>query len=296
MTDGLSKVCPHKLVQGLASIQHIKLREAGLTVEQIDLLMLEIMRSNTIKSLDIIDKNISMANMENMVAAFISLESLSLHYGTLIGDRTIDTFLRQMGTSQSRLVELSLRNISLSHVDPLVLGLAVKNLQSLEIMISDLSSIQLDFIFTTFAKRKHQGLKHLRLSYNDLSLLSASLFVDVCQNCQVLEVFNAKVTTEQMEGLFKCLATSTNSTLQELNVNYNDLSQVSPDVLAQGVNKLHKAFLYKTELSEEQISKVLDYGMKQSKLFHLDLRYNVKRNSSCHLTRYLRSHVYKIEI
>ena len=108
-------------------------------------------------------------------------------------------------------------------------------------------------------------------------------------------MFNTKLTTDQMEGLFRCLSTSTR--LRELNLNYNDLSQVSSSVLAEGLNKLHKAFLYKTELSEEQMEAVLDYGMKQSKLYHLDMRYNVRRNnSSCHLTKYLRSHVYKIEL
>ena len=47
--------------------------------------MIEIIDGDNIKSLDIIDKNISQANVQNMIEAFNSLESLSLHYGTIIG-------------------------------------------------------------------------------------------------------------------------------------------------------------------------------------------------------------------
>ena len=37
------------------------------------------------RSLDLIDKNLFQADVETMIAAFNSLDSLSLHHGTLIG-------------------------------------------------------------------------------------------------------------------------------------------------------------------------------------------------------------------
>ena len=85
-----------------------------------------------------------------MIAAFNSLESLSLHYGTLIGATNMASFLAAMGSSPSSLKELSLRNISLSHVEPGTLGRAVRGLTSLEIMISDLTPAQQEAVFTTF--------------------------------------------------------------------------------------------------------------------------------------------------
>ena len=142
-------------------------------------------RSNTIKSLDIIDKNLSQANVETMISAFTRLESLSLHYGTLIGARTMETLFREMTSTTSRLRRLSLRNISLSHVEPAVLGAGVRNLQSLEIMISDLDPAQLHHIFSTFSSRHNTSLDHLCLSQNDLSQLSPQLFIQVCKNCKV---------------------------------------------------------------------------------------------------------------
>ena len=293
LTDGLSKIDPEKFVRGISTIKHIKLRETGLTVDQINLLMAEIINSKVIKSLDLIDKNLFQANVETMIAAFNSLESLSLHYGTLIGNTNMNLFLTAMGDGESKLKELSLRNISLSHVDPIIVGRAVKNLTSLEIMISDLVPAQLESMFETFAIRKF-CLKQLCLSHNDLSMLSPKLFIEVCKNVENLEIFASKVTKAQMEGLFE--AASCQSNLKELNVNYNDLSQVNSKIMAKGLNKLFKAFLYKTELSEEQVETILDYGMKESNLYHLDMRYNVRSSSSCHLTKYLKSHVYKIEI
>ena len=68
-----------------------------------------------------------------MIAAFNSLESLSLHYSTLIGATNMASFLAAMGSSPSSLKKLSLRNISLSHVEPGTLGSAVRGLTSLEI-------------------------------------------------------------------------------------------------------------------------------------------------------------------
>ena len=128
-----AKIEPGKLVRGLAGVRSIKLRETGLTVEQINLLMAEILRSKVIRSLDLIDKNLSQADVETMIAAFNSLESLSLHYGTLIGATNMASFLAAMGSSPSSLKKLSLRNISLSHVEPGTLGSAVRGLTSLEI-------------------------------------------------------------------------------------------------------------------------------------------------------------------
>ena len=75
----------YSFFRGIARIKHLKLRETGLTVDQINLLMIEIIDGDNIKSLDIIDKNISQANVQNMIEAFNSLDSLSLHYGTIIG-------------------------------------------------------------------------------------------------------------------------------------------------------------------------------------------------------------------
>ena len=145
LTDGLSKIEPGKLVRGLAGVRSIKLRETGLTVEQINLLMAEILRSKVIRSLDLIDKNLSQADVETMIAAFNSLESLSLHYGTLIGATNMASFLAAMGSSPSSLKKLSLRNISLSHVEPGTLGSAVRGLTSLEI-----TPAQQEAVFTTF--------------------------------------------------------------------------------------------------------------------------------------------------
>ena len=290
LTDGLSKIEPGKLVRGLAGVRSIKLRETGLTVEQINLLMAKVIRS-----LDLIDKNLSQADVETMIAAFNSLESLSLHYGTLIGATNMASFLAAMGSSPSSLKELSLRNISLSHVEAGTLGRAVRGLTSLEIMISDLTPAQQEAVFTTFCRRPAgPRLDHLCLSHNDLSQLSPLLFVEVCKHVKCLEIFNSKVTKAQMEGLFE--AVSSKSPLRELNVNYNDLSQVSSTTMARGLNNLHKVFMYKTELTEGQVEAILDYGMRESRLYHLDIRYNIRPNSSCHLTKYLRSHVYKIEL
>ena len=152
LTDGLSKIHPDTFVSGLASIRNIKLRETGLTVDQINLFFQHIITSNVIKSLDLIDKNLSQANVEFMIEAFNSLESLSLHYGTLIGDVQMGLFLTSMSV-RTNITQLSLRNIKLNHINPDLLGRAVSNLTSLEIMISDLTPEQLDSIFSSLARR-----------------------------------------------------------------------------------------------------------------------------------------------
>ena len=292
LTDGLSKIPPDTFVSGLASIRNIKLRETGLTVEQINLFFQHIISSNVIKSLDLIDKNLSEANVEYMTQAFNSLESLSLHYGTLIGDIQLRLFLTSMSIRTS-LTQLSLRNIKLNHISPQLLGQAVRGLTSLEIMISDLSPEQLDAMFSSLARRKEVS-GHLCFSHNDLSSLQPDLFVAVTRNVRSLDLYNSRVTQGQMEGLLNALAIK--PTVREINLNYNDLSQVDAQVLAQGLNQVSKAFLYKTELTEVQVEAILDQGMKQSRLMHLDLRYNIRRNAPCHLTKYLKSHIYKIEI
>ena len=292
LTDGLSKIHPDTFVSGLASIRNIKLRETGLTVDQINLFFQHIITSKVIKSLDLIDKNLSQANIDFMIQAFNSLESLSLHYGTLIGDVQMGLFLTSMSVT-TNISQLSLRNIKLNHINPDLLGRAVRNLTSLEIMISDLTPEQLDSIFSSLARRT-ELTSHLCFSHNDLSSLQPDLFVAVTRNVCSLDLYNSKVTTDQIEALLKAVAIK--PAVREINLNYNDLSQVDAQVLARGLNQVSKAFLYKTELSEVQVEAILAQGMKQSRLIHLDLRYNIRRNAPCHLTKYLTSHIYKIEI
>ena len=227
-----------------------------------------------------------------MIQAFNSQESLSLHYGTLIGDVQMGLFLTSMSVT-TNISQLSLRNIKLNHINPDLLGRAVRNLTSLEIMISDLTPEQLDSMFSSLARRT-ELTSHLCFSHNDLSSLQPDLFVAVTRNVCSLDLYNSKVTTDQIEALLKAVAIK--PAVREINLNYNDLSQVDAQVLARGLNRVSKAFLYKTELSEVQVEAILAQGMKQSRLIHLDLRYNIRRNAPCHLTKYLTSHIYKIEI
>ena len=89
--------------------------------------------------------------------------------------------------------------------------------------------------------------------------------MDVFKDIQVQEIFCAKVTTAQMEALFKAVSAS-KCCLRELNCNYNDLSEVDPESLALGVNSLYKAYLYKSELSEIQVEAILQHNTRQSRL------------------------------
>ena len=177
------------------------------------------------------------------------------------------------------------------------MGRSVRNLCSLEIMISDLTPAQLEAMFLTFSRREAGArLSQLCLSHNDLSEVTPALFVEVCRHVEVLEIFCAKVTTAQMEALFKALSSKT-SLMRELNTNYNDLSQVEAETLARGVNSLHKANLYKTELSESQVEAILDHSLRESSLYNLDLRMNNRNYTSCNIyAKSMKSRIYKVEL
>ena len=70
-----------------------------------------------------------------------------------------------------------------------------------------------------------------------------------------------------MEAIFAALHTS--SQLKILDIGYNNLSSVDPDVLARGVNKLETVHIDSTKLTEEQKTRILTQSLLTTNLKEL---------------------------
>lgn len=291
--DGLSKVCPEVLGKGLANIESVKLHEVCLTVEQINNIMTRLEEGAFLKSLDVYDSinsRISESSSTLLASSFNKLESLTMYNASLGKNRTL-LFLERMA-EKSRLKHLNIRSNSLRGIPPIIMARAFQCLTSLNIEDTDISAPQLETFFQSLQDQSWRQLAEVSIGHNDLSTVDSNIFASALNNIAKVNVNATSITKDQVEELFKAILMK--SFLKQLNLSTNDFSSVNTSLMAAAINKLEKAFMFGTGLTEYQVEAILNVGLKETNLVYLDLRHNLSKKSPNKLTKYIRSYVDEI--
>merc|ERR1711884_738312 len=61
------------------------------------------------------------------------------------------------------------------------------------------------------------------------------------------------------------------SNVEELDISYNNLAYIAPDLLSTSLNKVEKINLFHTELTEAQLESLLTLMSKDTAVKHLDI-------------------------
>ena len=161
--------------------------------------------------------------------------------------------------------------------------LSVANPQSLAEAVSTLEKVKLDRVLTTEqskamfdrlaveSKLKSKfKLKSLDIGWTDLSSVAIqSLAMVVSQ----VEEATLDLTTQQITAIFN-KATEEDCQLKVLNLHWNDLFQVNPDVMVTAVNKMDKVSLGCVSLNAIQCNAIFWLAAGKSKLKELDISDN----------------------
>ena len=119
---------------------------------------------------------------------------------------------------------------------------------------------------------EHKSIKELNISQSDLSKVSSETLAMVVNSMEQVNMFNAKLTSEQCEQLFHHMAAHTR--LAVLSIGCVNISGVTPATLAAGLNRVSIARLCSTAITTTQLE-ALFTGMAQgSELKEVDLGHN----------------------
>jgi len=157
-----------------------------------------------------------------------------------------------------------------SSVDPELLAQAVTQLEEVMLWYSYLTPQQVTAICT--AMTGNSQLKTLHLSDINLSTVDAGILAQVVTQLEEVGLWATDLTPQQVEAIFAALDTSCQ--LKILRIGGSNLSSVDPDVLARVANKLETVDIAKTQLTGQQMTRILTRSLLTTNLKELDMRGN----------------------
>ena len=117
------------------------------------------------------------------------------------------------------------------------------------------------------AMTTNSPLKILKLAKNEVNSVDAKLLGQAVNQLEEVDLYDTKLTTQQAENILVAIITS--SKLKVLNIQNNKLSSVDPDIMAKAVNKLDSVEMYNTDLTQQQITKILSRSLVKTSLDHI---------------------------
>ena len=117
------------------------------------------------------------------------------------------------------------------------------------------------------AMTTNSPLKILKLAKNEVNSVDDKLLAQAVNQLEEVDLYDTKLTTQQAEEILVAIITS--SKLKVLNMQNNKLSSVDPDIMAKAVNKLDSVEMYNTDLTQQQITKILSRSLVKTSLDHI---------------------------
>ena len=136
--------------------------------------------------------------------------------------------------------------------------------QRLDISNFDLNSMNWGKLLRDMCNSK---IKELDLSQVDLTILDDKLNI-IIPGLSKLNVSKTWIYTEQIESILVSIISS--HTMEELNLDYVDLTEVKPDLLARAVSVLKKVNLKDTLLPIDSCIEVMEKCLETSNLRHVN--------------------------
>ena len=109
-------------------------------------------------------------------------------------------------------------------------------------------------------------------SRNNLSGVDPGLMAKAVTNLETLDIRASRLTSHQAAAVFTGVIEG--SKMTELNIDWNDLSEVDPGLLAKVVTKLQKFYIKDTKLTQQQAAAILTAVSEGSRLTTLNISGN----------------------
>jgi len=164
------------------------------------------------------------------------------------------------------LKSLDISHINLPSVQPTLLAKAICQREKVDMGRSLFSPAQADAIFQSLGKSCNLNI--LSIFNTNLSRVKPQLLGSAMTQMSQITLWRTQLTAKQTEAIFEALLASPGK-LRILDLSFNNLSTVSPKVLAVTVNSLRIVGLGCTGLTGEQVNAILSRALVTSSLTSL---------------------------
>jgi len=144
----------------------------------------------------------------------------------------------------------------------------VVELEELRLCGTSLTSEQCEALFLAL-NEGDKWLERLHISYCNLATIDPAHLAKVLSSLQEVAVMYSSLTPLQLRTLFLCIIQG--STLLKVDLSYNDLSSVDPDLLAEAINKLESVTMNRTCVTSDQVTNILVQSLETTSLTELNI-------------------------
>ena len=202
-----------------------------------------------LRALDISDTPLPRIDADLLASSITGrLTKLVIWETHLTTDQAEALLTRLAITHQLRSLDISYND--LSEVEPQLLARAVVELEELRLSGTSLTSEQSEALFYALNEADN-WLDCLHISYCNLSTIDPAHLTKVLLRLQEVSVMYSSLTPLQLDSLF--LSIIHGSSLVTVDLSYNDLSSVDPEILAEAINKLESVTMNRTCVTCDQV-------------------------------------------
>jgi len=320
--DGdLSSVEPELLARAVVQLEEVDLRYTRLTTNQVNTIFTSMTGNCKLKTLRVCGNDLSTVEADVLAQAVTKVEEVDMSNCGLTPQQVTALCRAMEGNSKLKKLRIctatvflnsdsssalcySYRN-NLSLVDADTLAQAVALLEEVDLMDTQLTPLQVTSICTSIIGSSK--LKSLAFCKNNLSTVNVRLLAQVVWKLDEVKLRNTHLTTRQAEAIFAALPSTEMRHkprhlrprhLMALEICDNNLSSVDPDVLAKGANMVDYLDLRCTQLTRQQVVKVLTHHLTDfTILFGLKIGGNGRieeelvKDAKCHFKWVMKGYV-----
>ena len=256
-------VCGDKLAAAVTGLECLELEDTVMTADQAAAVFsLTVQSSARLKQLKLstpLSEDVSLALLPHslLAAAFNRLEVLHLRW-IVLSEEFWDIFLQLMSIDTA-LKELIFEYQGLHNVAPRVFSTALNKLKVVDLSQVLVDQSQCRALLEAIAK--DTNIEHLDISSNNLANIEPNMLAEAINKVRKVDISDTNLTTNQVEQILRGIGTSK---LQDLDIDQNNLKEISPELLATAVNSLDRVVISK--LSLEQTDRLFDTLSKFSSL------------------------------
>merc|ERR1712142_833764 len=225
-----------------------------------------------IVSLDLTNAGIAFVPIEILAKALNNLETLKMTLITISNEHANAFFTHMQEFTNLKQLEIDTKNTNINSVNPRIFSKAIVKLTKVTLKYTYLSTEQLELMFQQILK-KGSALTHLDVGTNDVSGVPADVLAEAVNKLSVVGLNETNLSKDQGIAIFTKLAES-QSNLVRLDASENNLGEIDPDVIAKASNKLKIIHMSRCSLTGQQIEKICEQILIETKTSLLNIEHN----------------------
>jgi len=285
--NNLSSVCPEVLATTVSKLETVDLSWTEVNSDQVESLLTavrdEFARDGKVrlKSLNLSHNKLGMVDSDLMAEAVALLETVKLensHLHPAHAEKIFNANLSNNGSGGLTSLTIGSRfegwkgACNLSNINPDLIASGVCSLETADFSNTSLTQEQVESIFTVI-KEDNMKTKSFNISFINLSNVDPDLMVCAVSKLKAIHMSGCELTKEQVNAVFTVIQ-NRSANIDNIDFSLNDLSDVSPELMAGAFSRLEVADISDIKMTKEQAKEVFAALNKESKMKSLNIADN----------------------